>query len=127
MESLLESIIHLNFPKHDNNEVKEELDDCYGDSDRDGLPNCFEIKIGTDPYNPDSDGDGLSDYFEVIYHSPTSFNYSLESMVYAPTHLNPLSKDTDEDGITDNLEDFDGDGFDNQTEQLKGTNPYIKN
>ena len=127
LESFLESIIHLNFLKNNIIEVEEDYDDCYQDSDGDGLPDCFEIKIGTDPYNPDSDGDGLSDYFEVIYHSPTSFNYSLESMVYAPTHLDPLSKDTDGNGITDNLEDFDQDGLDNQTEQSKGTNPYIKN
>ena len=124
LESFPESIIHLNFLKNNIIDVEEDYDDCYQDSDGDGLPDCFEIKIGTNPYNPDSDGDGLSDYFEVIYHSPTSFNYSLESMVYAPTHLDPLNKDTDGNGMTDNLEDFDQDGLDNQTEQSKGTNPY---
>ncbi|MBI5707335.1 MAG: hypothetical protein HZC36_10145 [Armatimonadetes bacterium] len=35
------------------------------DSDRDGLPNTEEAKLGTDPMNPDTDADGLLDGWEV--------------------------------------------------------------
>lgn len=35
------------------------------DSDKDGLSDAEEIKIGTDPLNPDSDGDGFTDEVEV--------------------------------------------------------------
>ena len=33
----------------------------YGDSDKDGLSNAYEIAQGTDPKNWDTDGDGVSD------------------------------------------------------------------
>ncbi len=64
----------------------------------------------------DTDEDGLTDYFEIVYHSSTSFNFSLESMDYDPApllkdieenwmiepeKLNPLNKDSDYDGTTD--------------------------
>ncbi len=35
------------------------------DSDRDGLPNYYELEHGLDPNSTDTDGDGLSDYEEV--------------------------------------------------------------
>ncbi len=35
------------------------------DSDGDGLPDAFEILLGTNPNNPDTDGDGFSDGDEV--------------------------------------------------------------
>ncbi len=40
------------------------------DSDRDGLSDALEIKLGTDPTNADTDGDGYSDGVEV----KTGFN-----------------------------------------------------
>src|SRR4051794_7948892 len=36
------------------------------DSDRDGLTDEVEAKLGTNPTNPDSDGDGLGDGEEVL-------------------------------------------------------------
>ncbi len=36
-------------------------DDGPLDSDRDGLPNIVEYRMGTDPFNPDTDGDGIID------------------------------------------------------------------
>jgi hypothetical protein len=39
--------------------------DRTGDADGDGLTNCRERELGTDPNNPDSDGDSLSDGEEV--------------------------------------------------------------
>ncbi|GEM_PF-5865305 len=72
------------------------------DSDKDGLGDITELKLGTDPHNADSDGDGLLDGLEI------------------KLGLNPLSVDSDSDGIPDNIEvgadsihalDTDGDGI----------------
>jgi hypothetical protein len=58
--------------------------DPFLDSDGDGLPDWYELKIGTDPFNPDTDGDGLSDYDEIFVY-----------------HTNPLVPDSDGDGFSD--------------------------
>ena len=39
--------------------------DCSTDSDDDGLTDCAEQELGTDPLVADSDGDGFSDLAEV--------------------------------------------------------------
>jgi hypothetical protein len=111
------------------------------DSDRDGIPDDLEIhKFKTNPYQKDTDGDGLSDYFEIVYHSETSYLFTLENMEYDWRHfvpntveslnkkirLNPLVSDTDQNGILDSEEDFDQDGLNNGEEQERKTNPYIK-
>ena len=57
------------------------------DSDGDGLPDWFELLIGTDPHKPDTDGDGLTDFEEVFVY-----------------HTNPLNPDTDGDGFDDGIE-----------------------
>ena len=51
------------------------------DTDGDGLWDCDEPKVGTDPTNPDTDGDGLWDAVEC--------NLSTD----------PHSRDTDYDGL----------------------------
>ncbi len=54
------------------------------DSDRDGLTDVEERRLGTNPFDADSDNDGLSDWDEVrIYRTK------------------PLSADTDGDGYAD--------------------------
>lgn len=70
------------------------------DTDGDGIPDGYEISIGTDPNKADTDGDGFSDGYEmtVLYTDP---------LVY------------DEDS------DFDGDGLTNSQEFSIGTNPYL--
>lgn len=70
------------------------------DTDGDGIPDGYEISIGTDPNNADTDGDGFSDGYElnVLYTDPIVFN---------------------EDA------DFDGDGLTNSQEMNLGTNPYL--
>lgn len=93
------------------------------DSDNDGLPNFYELAIGTDPNDDadafsDSDGDLLSNVDEYFILS------------------NPLDEDTDKDGIPDGYEvlvglnvldssdalnDNDGDGSSNLDEYLAGT------
>ncbi len=54
------------------------------DSDGDGLPNWFELWLGTSPYNPDTDYDGLTDYDELYL-----------------TGTDPLYWDSDGDGYSD--------------------------
>ena len=69
-----------------NNPAPKPIDPLL-DSDGDGLPDWFEILMGTDPNNPDTDGDGLTDFQEVFIY-----------------HTNPVNPDTDGDGFTDGQE-----------------------
>ena len=56
------------------------------DADSDGLVECEELELGTDPASADTDGDGLSDSEEVAFGS------------------DPLLVDTDGDGFDDATE-----------------------
>lgn len=88
------------------------------DSDKDGIPDVFEISgmrlsngtiIYTDPFNPDTDGDGLLDGEEIdvipTFWINTIFNkFDVSSEVAAyifDMKSNPNMKDTDGDGISD--------------------------
>ena len=76
------------------------------DNDGDKLLNWQEEFYDTDKNKVDTDGDGLSDYDEI---------YLLG--------LNPLALDSDNNGVTDDNEDFDGDGLTNG-EELNGVKGY---
>ena len=88
------------------------------DTDDDGLTDGEEVNDeGTDPLNPDSDGDGLEDGEEVLNHG-----------------TDPLDSDSDDDGLTDGDEvetygtdplnpDSDGDGLSDGDEVELGTDP----
>ncbi len=117
------------------------------DSDSDGLNDIFELEIGTDINNPDSDEDGLTDYQEVYLTGtdPTKYDSVIEGLCDADVDsdedglaniyeiengTDPLSKDTDNDGLTDYEEifiyntnpvipDTDGDGLED------GDEPHI--
>ena len=70
---------------------------CDADDDNDGLTDIFEASIGSDPLLVDTDGDTLSDYDEVAYDGDVStYTSGLD--------LNPLSTDSDNDLILDNLD-----------------------
>ena len=74
------------------------------DTDADGLADNVELGRGTDPRNPDTDGDGILDGSDP----------------------NPLQSnaDLDGDGIADvDDPDIDGDGFLNNLEVARGTDP----
>lgn len=57
---------------------------AYPDADADGLLDCEEVELGTDPLVQDSDGDGLTDSAEINR-----------------TGTNPLLTDSDGDGCDD--------------------------
>ena len=75
------------------------------DTDSDGLTDSYEAYFGTDKTKADTDDDGLNDYFELY-----------------TVNTDPLNKDTDGNGITDNLEDEDEDKLNNEEEYGLGTN-----
>ncbi len=80
----------------------------YIDSDDDGLQDSSEKIYGTDPENPDSDSDNLPDGYEVLN-----------------LRTDPTIPDTDDNGVTDDLENFDEDDLNNYDEMLLGTDPFL--
>lgn len=100
----------------ESNIVKMIADEDYGyvmeqtDTDGDGLIDLYEHIFGSDKNAEDTDGDGLSDYIEVMI-----------------TGTDPLYKDTDENGVEDGDEDYDGDGLTNLQEVSYGTDLTLKN
>jgi hypothetical protein len=71
--------------------------DANLDPDNDGLTNLYEYQNGTNPHNPDTDNDGMPDGWEITYG------------------LNP--------NMNDASDDKDKDGFSNLQEYLEGSNP----
>ena len=129
------------------------------DRDGDGLPNEAETAgwstehfgvLVTDPNNPDSDGDGLFDGEEAgalaTGHPSGNVYIGISNPGLSDTDgdrvgdaeeyfldMNAISRDTDADGLTDDLEvDFesdptranpDGDSFDDKEEYERGSDP----
>lgn len=86
----------------DNLEIDKE------DNDEDGLINYLEDFYKTDKNNADTDSDSITDYIELTL-----------------LKTDPLKVDSDDNGISDALEDHDGDGINNITEIEIGTDPII--
>lgn len=101
----------------------DNISECFDlaetlDSDQDGLPDCFELKIGTNPYLSDTDNDGLSDYEEVYTYGTNYLNpdtdgdglkdgdegYNGTFYQKYEVYFNPFDPDTDDDGIVDGKE-----------------------
>ena len=110
------------------------------DTDSDGLPDSYEIEIGTDPNNPDTDADALNDGEEVINQATDPLNPDTDSDELKDGEevlnqkTNPHVPDTDGDGLTDGSEviehktdplkpDSDGDGLKDGDEIQRGTDP----
>ena len=89
-----ELLIYGTDPLIDNTNTEPDPD-LVTDTDGDGIPDYYEIEIGTDPLLVDTDGDGIDDMTEII------------------CGMDPLTSDLDED--------FDGDGLTLRQEQELGT------
>jgi cell wall-associated NlpC family hydrolase len=78
------------------------------DSDVDGLPDTYEMSIGTDPHQPDTDRDSLSDGFESFHGtSPLAVDTDSDGLsdgFETQAGTNPLSPDTDGDGMIDGFD-----------------------
>ncbi len=81
------------------------------DTDKDAVPNSYELKHGLDPKNPDSDRDGLFDGQELIQGTNPLNNDTDGDMVLDGRDEGPLdnavssiSPDTDSDGVSDIVE-----------------------
>ena len=90
--------------------IVKNSDDGYDieplDSDEDGLPDFFELKIGTAIDNADTDNDGLTDYQE-----------------FAIVGTDPVIFDSAEEGTSDADYDSDSDGLSNIDEITRNTDP----
>lgn len=72
------------FDHEDNCPEEANPDQRYLDTDGDGLQDCDERLLGSNPGEADSDGDGVNDFDEVVVHGS-----------------NPTNPDTDADGLND--------------------------
>lgn len=81
----------------------DDFDGCSGDPDDDGLDNCEEKDLGTNPGLADSDGDGVDDLTEVgdlLAPRDTDGDGTIDA----------LDPDDDDDLIPSRDEDHDGNG-----------------
>ncbi len=92
----------------DENTENTETIEFDKDTDRDGVPDFVEDYFGSDKNIQDTDDDGLSDYYEI----------------YGSLELNPVNKDSDDNGIEDGEEDSDEDGLINRLEHKIGTDIF---
>jgi cell wall-associated NlpC family hydrolase len=105
------------------------------DTDRDGLSDAMERRLGLDPQRADTDGDNISDAQELIVHKTDarkadSDGDQLNDAFELAQGLNPLSPDTDQDGHMDGSlaplqTDTDADGMDDRLEQAMGLNARL--
>ena len=121
------------FEKNEEDELEKLLKELAKDSDHDGAPDFYETEfLNTDPYNPDSDGNGVCDGDEDFDKDGLANAYEIENS------LNPMSADTDIDGLSDydelqtyhtdaSMQDTDGDGATDGWEVENGYDPCTYN
>jgi cell wall-associated NlpC family hydrolase len=101
------------------------------DTDRDGLIDALERRIGTGAGSADSDIDGISDGYEIarLGTDPTSGDTDRDSVLDSLERVlgtDPTDADSDRDGRLDGAveaADTDADGLTDPLEAILGTNP----
>ncbi|MDP9343325.1 MAG: MSCRAMM family adhesin SdrC [Actinomycetota bacterium] len=92
------------------------------DTDRDGIPDCWEgpngLVVGVRDAGTDKDHDGLKAKVEYTLDKATTADG-----LFAPYVAN--LDDSDGDGVEDGDEDLDGDGLTNEDEGESGTNALV--
>jgi len=111
-------------PMVPNDPIDENLD-----SDSDGLTDQRETELGTDPQNADTDGDDVGDADDQFPTDPTeTTDLNGDGLGDNANPIEPVAIDTDDDGLTDDLElelgldpmnpDTDADGFSDSEDQF---------
>ncbi|MBU1693008.1 MAG: S8 family serine peptidase, partial [Verrucomicrobia bacterium] len=107
------------------------------DSDRDGLPDSWEIVHELNPFKtntPDHDQiEGYDPLWATTEGPAADWSRDLElpvgdglnNLYEYWAHTNPRKIDTDEDGLYDGEEDFEGDGLPNRVEVLINSRPDL--
>ena len=100
------------------------------DTDRDGLSDALERRLGLDPLRADTDGDNLTDAAELVTHKTDARKADtdgdqLNDAFELAQGLDPRSPDSDADGHMDGSlaplqVDTDRDGLDDALEQVMG-------
>ena len=101
------------------------LTDAQEDFDGDGFTNGQELESGSDPFDPnstptDTDGDGVSNVDEINILGTDPNDADSDSSNTTPA-------DENDNGLSDALEDFDGDGSSNIEELAAGSDPLDPN
>jgi cell wall-associated NlpC family hydrolase len=106
------------------------------DTDRDGLSDALERRVGLDPLRADTDGDNLTDAQEMVTfrtdgRKADTDSDGLNDAFELAQGLDPRSPDSDADGHLDGAltplqqVDTDRDGLDDALEQVLGFNPQL--
>ncbi len=82
------------------------IPDGEKDTDGDGITNCMEVLLGTNPGDADSDDDGIDDFEEISRHGTDprlndTDGDSLSDGAEVRLGTNPMDNDTDNDGWND--------------------------
>jgi hypothetical protein len=104
----------IDFVDEDGDGVADSCDNCSGTSagKEVNIAGCADSEVPEEEKSEDEDGDGLPDYWEKNYDA---FDCS----------LNYAAIDSNDDGVSDNLEDYDSDGYSNYEEYTMSYNPCL--
>ena len=112
------------------NEQEAGTDPLVNDTDGDGLVDGREVTLKTNPLKPDSDADGLADNREIAVEtdplqSDTDGDELTDTTEVAAEQFSATDSDTDDDDVLDGADDYDTDALSNRQEIEGVTNPLL--